>query len=129
MALKREYDHINSNGATSKMIRRVTVYGSPDELYSAIDNLWLEFPDGVFNPVPGGIEIMMFEGGSSEFDLATRKRTDGANGRADQDSASGCEREDQEVEGGRKSRPRDSGDEKRTKDVRRTTLRGLSKKT
>ena len=128
MALKREYDHINSNGETSKLVRRVTVYGSREELYDAIDNLWLEFPEGVFNPVPGGIEIMMFEGGSSEFDIATRKRTDGTNRRGGQDPSSGCEREDKEVEGGGEERPRNRRDEKPAKDVRRPTLRGLSKK-
>lgn len=128
MVLKREYDHINSNGATSRMIRRVTVYGSREELYDAIDNLWLEFPDGVFNPVPGGIEIMMFEGGQSEFDLAKRKRADGADGRGDQDPSSGCEREDQEVEGSREERPRDSRTERTGKGSGKCTLRGINKK-
>ena len=128
MVLKREYDHVNSNGATSKIIRRVTVYGSKQELLDAIDNLWLEFPDGVFNPIPGGIEIMMFEGGSSEFDVTTGKRPNRETGRGDQDSASGCEREDQASKGSGKDGPCDNRNEKRVKNVHGCKLRGLSKK-
>jgi hypothetical protein len=128
MVLKREYDHINSNGSTNKLIRRVTVYGSRDELLDAIDNLWLEFPNGVFNPIPGGIEIMMFEGGSSEFDVTTGKRANGTGGRGDQDAASGCEREDQASEGSREGRPSNNRNEKRVKTVHGCKLRGLDKK-
>ena len=128
MVLKLEYDHVNSNCSTRRIIRRVTVYGSREQLLEAIDNLWLEFPDGVFNPIPGGIEIMMFEGGSSEFDVKTGKRSDGETGRGDQDSPSGREREDQKTKGSGKDRSGDSRNEKRVKNVHGCKLRGINKK-